>query len=318
MLDDYKENQKISYRILKNSVKKNRNSHAYLFETRGYGKSLDFAIAFAKYLLCPNHHANKEESKDCFVCNQIEATSFPELKIIEPDGATIKKEQLLELKDEFNKKSINSDKKVYIINGAEKLNPSSSNSLLKFLEEPEENIVAILITDNKFQLLDTIISRCQIVTLNNFINTDNYIEGIANLLFNDENSIKEFIATEDNIEKINNIIKFILYYEKNGFNKTYSNIQKLLKTYKYDKNEIFEITINFYKDVLNYKINRNIDIFKGKEKDLSIVSENNTIEKLISKINLYIEIKANIKYNMNSNLILDKLLIGLGEIEWLK
>ena len=53
-------------------------------------------IAFAKYLLCPNHHANKEESKDCFVCNQIEATSFPELKIIEPDGATIKKEQLLE------------------------------------------------------------------------------------------------------------------------------------------------------------------------------------------------------------------------------
>jgi len=88
-----------------------------------------------------------------------------------------------------------------------------------------------------------------------------------------------------------------------------------LKTYKYDKNEIFEITINFYKDVLNYKINRNIDIFKGKEKDLSIVSENNTIEKLISKINLYIEIKANIKYNMNSNLILDKLLIGLGEIE---
>jgi len=186
MLDDYKENQKISYRILKNSVKKNRNSHAYLFETRGYGKSLDFAIAFAKYLLCPNHHANKEESKDCFVCNQIEATSFPELKIIEPDGATIKKEQLLELKDEFNKKSINSDKKVYIINGAEKLNPSSSNSLLKFLEEPEENIVAILITDNKFQLLDTIISRCQIVTLNNFINTDNYIEGIANLLFNDE------------------------------------------------------------------------------------------------------------------------------------
>ena len=315
MLDDYKENQKISYRILKNSVKKNRNSHAYLFETRGYGKSLDFAIAFAKYLLCPNHHANKEESKDCFVCNQIEATSFPELKIIEPDGATIKKEQLLELKDEFNKKSINSDKKVYIINGAEKLNPSSSNSLLKFLEEPEENIVAILITDNKFQLLDTIISRCQIVTLNNFINTDNYIEGIANLLFNDENSIKEFIATEDNIEKINNIIKFILYYEKNGFNKTYSNIQKLLKTYKYDKNEIFEITINFYKDVLNYKINRNIDIFKGKEKDLSIVSENNTIEKLISKINLYIEIKSNIKYNMNSNLILDKLLIGLGEIE---
>ena len=81
MLDDYKESQKISYKMLTNSVKKNRNSHAYLFETRGYSKSLDFAIAFAKYLLCPNHHTTLEEAKDCLICTQIELGTFTELKM---------------------------------------------------------------------------------------------------------------------------------------------------------------------------------------------------------------------------------------------
>ena len=315
MLGDYKENQMIAYKMLYNSVKKNKASHAYLFETRGYSKSLDFAISFAKYLLCPNHHINKEESKDCLICNQIDLGTFSELKIIEADGNWIKKEQLLDLKEEFKKKSLNSDKKVYIINNAEKLNPSSSNSLLKFLEEPEDNIVAILITNNKYQLLDTILSRCQIITLNNTIVANDTLEIIANILYNEEDKIKEYIGNIENLEKIDNIIRFVMYYEKNGFIKTYTNIQKLLKTYKYEKDEIFEIIIQFYKDVLNYKMNRKIEVYKNKEKDLKMVSENNDIDKLVAKISLYIKIKENIKYNMNSNLILDKLLIGLGEIE---
>ena len=71
---------------------------------------------------------------------------------------------------------------------------------MKFLEEPEENIVAILVTENKFQLLDTIISRCQLITLNNIKKNNSMIEGIANLLYNDEKSINEYIEAEENIE----------------------------------------------------------------------------------------------------------------------
>ena len=315
MLSDYIETQKVSYKMLVNTVKKNKNSHAYLIETRGYGKALDFAISFAKYLLCPKHHLTKEESKDCYICNQIELGSFSELKIIEADGNFIKKEQLLDLKEEFSKKSITGDKKVYIINNAEKLNQASSNSILKFLEEPEENIVAILVTENKFQLLDTIISRCQLITLNNIKKNNSMIEGIANLLYNDEKSITEYIEAEENIEKIDNIIKFVLYYEKNGFSKTYTNLQKVLKSYKYDRNETFEIIINFYKDVLNFKLNRELDIYNERTKEIELVANNNDIDKLVAKISLYIKIKDNIKYNVNANLNLDKLLIGLGEIE---
>ena len=173
MLDDYKDLQKISYRILKNTVSNNKSSHAYLFETNGYSKGLDFAISFAKYLLCPYHYTNSLKCNNCFQCEQIDSGSFGELKIIDSDGQWIKKEQLIDLKEEFSKKSINGKQKVYIINNADKLNVASSNSLLKFLEEPEDNIVAILLVNNRFQLLNTILSRCQILSLNNIRNTDN-------------------------------------------------------------------------------------------------------------------------------------------------
>lgn len=315
MLDDYKDLQKISYRVLKNTVSNNKSSHAYLFETNGYSKGLDFAISFAKYLLCPYHYINSLKCNNCFQCEQIDTGSFGELKIIDSDGQWIKKEQLIDLKEEFSKKSINGKQKVYIINNADKLNVASSNSLLKFLEEPEDNIVAILLVNNRFQLLNTILSRCQILSLNNIRNTDNMYEAIAEILYNDKTKIEEYKNDENNIEKVENIIKYIVYYEKNGFNKTYINIQKLLKSYNYDKIETFEIIINFYKDVINYKLNRKLDIFSSKEKDIKLVSELNDLDNLVSKVSLYIKLKETIKYNVNNNLLMDKLLIELGGLE---
>ena len=192
---------------------------------------------------------------------------------------------------------------------------ASSNSLLKFLEEPEDNIVAILLVNNRFQLLNTILSRCQILSLNNIRNTDNMYEAIAEILYNDKTKIEEYKNDENNIEKVDNIIKYIVYYEKNGFNKTYINIQKLLKSYNYDKIETFEIIINFYKDVINYKLNRKLDIFSSKEKDIKLVSELNNLDNIVSKVSLYIKLKETIKYNVNNNLLMDKLLIELGGLE---
>ena len=100
-----------------------------------------------------------------------------------------------------------------------------------------------------------------------------------------------------------------------GFNKTYINIQKLLKSYNYDKIETFEIIINFYKDVINYKLNRKLDIFSSKEKDIKLVSELNNLDNIVSKVSLYIKLKETIKYNVNNNLLMDKLLIELGGLE---
>ena len=147
MLDDFISDQAIAYKIFKNSISKNKLSHAYLINTNGYHKGFDFAKAFAKYLLCPSDETGSHE---CSVCHLIDNNSYSEFKVIEADGLWIKKEQTDELQEMFSMKSL-SGRKVYIINGVENLNISASNSILKFLEEPEEGIVAILITDNIYR-----------------------------------------------------------------------------------------------------------------------------------------------------------------------
>ena len=154
MFEDYALEQPIIYKMIENQINNDKLSHAYLIDANGYSKSLDFSVALANNILSKT---NNTEQKD----------NILELKIIEAEGQWIKKNQLEELQLEFSKKSILGNKRIYIINEAEKLNQSSSNSLLKFLEEPEEGILAILITNNINQMLDTIISRCQILKLKN-------------------------------------------------------------------------------------------------------------------------------------------------------
>ena len=61
--------------------------------------------------------------------------------------------------------SLLENKRIYVIKEAEKLNTSAANTLLKFLEEPADDIIAILLTNNRYKLLDTILSRCQVLTV---------------------------------------------------------------------------------------------------------------------------------------------------------
>jgi len=315
MLDDFSLEQPIVYKTIINSVKNNKYSHAYLIETNGYSKSLNIALAFAKYLLCPNNYSNCSNCKSCNQCSNIDKNEFIELKIIEPEGQWIKKCQLEELQEDFSKKSIVGNKKIYIINGAEKLNVSSSNSLLKFLEEPEEGIIAILITDNIYQLLNTIVSRCQILSLRNnnkLIGLDT-LSKVSHSLYNNKEEIDTFLQKEESIVKFEKILNFIKYYEDNHI-MTLIYIGKLWNEYFKEKEEIynaFTILLLFYKDILNIKLSKNIEIFNNYMDNLKYVEEKNDINSIISKINVIMDLREKIKFNMNSNLLMDKLIIEL-------
>lgn len=310
MLDDYQLLQPVVHKILKNSLKNQRNLHAYLFETKDYEKGLEMALAFSKYLLCPNNYSNNANCGNCSQCHTIDNNNFTEIKIINPDGMWIKKEQLIALQQEFNKKAISGNKKIYIINGAEKLNLQAANSMLKFLEEPEDNIIAILITNNQFQLLDTIVSRCQILSFIDYQKRENddYIEQLLkSLVVNDED--KELLDKE----KIENIIKFIDFYEANKMD-TLLHLNRLWHKNINNRRatEIaFEVIIFYYKDILNYLCNRKIEIFNDYTKQIEIIASQNTIQSICDKIKIILELKDKIRYNINSNLLMDKFIIML-------
>ena len=111
-----------------NSVKNNRASHSYLFiGTEGIGKKL-IAKEFAKMILCTdeNKYCNK-----CKSCIEFDTSNNPDFKIIEPDGNSLKIEQIREFQSKVAEKPIISNKKVYIINDADKMTRRSSKLFVK-------------------------------------------------------------------------------------------------------------------------------------------------------------------------------------------
>ncbi len=312
MLDEFVEEQKIVCTILKNAVSKNKYSHAYLFETNGYRNANQIALAFAKYLLCPNHYANSSKCVNCTQCNLIDQNTFSEIQIIEPDGMWIKKEQLDQLQKEFIKTAVQSQFRVYIIHNAEKMNAHAANSILKFLEEPAPNIIAILVTDNMYQLLDTIVSRCQIISFaKNDESNHSMIEKIMDFIYlpdaMDKPQVEEYIEI---------VTHFIEYLESKGKD-TLLNIQSLWHSVINDRDKTlmsFEMMLLFYKDILNVKFNRPIEFYDDYEKKIKEIALKNKVQNLTQKLIIINQLKEKIKYNVNLNLLIDELILEMGSV----
>ena len=310
MLDGYQNSQPIVYKILKNAIINDQYSHAYLIETGDFYDSFNFVISFSKSLLCPFKKLKKENCDHCHQCEVIDSGNFPEIEIIQPDGLWIKKEQLQNLQKEFNTKALIGNKRVYIITQAEKLNKAAANSILKFLEEPEGNIIAILMTENIYSVLSTIRSRCQILRLKSSNIAEKDPMKKLKILIQKNQSLSE--SEESFNQKILKVIDFINYYEKNHLN-TILYIGKLWTDYINSKEEInlaYEIMINYYKDILNYKINKSLDIFEINN-EIKEIANQNTQDEICRKINKLVELQELIKYNINSSLLMDKLILSL-------
>jgi len=165
---------------LKNIIKNKSLANGYIFYgPEGLGKK-ETALQFIKEIF-------KQSSPNENVEEKITNNNHPDFLIIEPDSllATkssgsfdlektkksgseiIKIAQIRNIKTFLSQKSINSEKKIVLIIDAHLLNEAASNCLLKTLEEPSNGIF-ILLTSKLNLLLDTIISRCQIVRFRSF------------------------------------------------------------------------------------------------------------------------------------------------------
>ena len=92
--------QPISCKVLNNVFINKHFSHAYLFETNGYDKGYNMALTFAKAILCPYDFS---KCSTCNQCKMIDENNYPELKIIDESDNWIKKENLINLQEEFKK-----------------------------------------------------------------------------------------------------------------------------------------------------------------------------------------------------------------------
>ncbi len=157
--------QQIVSRVLQHALQRRELAHAYLLEgPRGTGKR-QAALLLAQTIFCETPK-NGEPCQQCRNCRRIASGNHPDVIRVSPDegAAAIKKEQIAYLMKEFALHGVESSRKIFIIEGAEKMTIQAENSLLKFIEEPHTGTLALLTADHIHQLLDTIISRCQVLT----------------------------------------------------------------------------------------------------------------------------------------------------------
>lgn len=154
-------NSKINLSIT-NALKENRLPHAILIEGENGNGKHTLAYYLASFAVCSG------DNSPCGVCKNCSMKlSHPDIKIITPEDnkKNISVAQIRELKNDAYIKPHMAKRRVFIIDYAHTLNEQSQNALLKVLEEPPESVLFILITESRSALLETIISRCIILTL---------------------------------------------------------------------------------------------------------------------------------------------------------
>ena len=147
-------------KILKNAVKSNQLSHAYLFVgSRGTGKTSTARI-LAKAVNCMNPKKDGNPCNECEACVAITNGNYMDL--VEIDAASNRGiDQIRELKERIEFAPVKGKYKVYIIDEVHMLTAEAFNALLKTLEEPPKHVVFILATTDVHKLPPTILSRCQ-------------------------------------------------------------------------------------------------------------------------------------------------------------
>ena len=293
MFDKIIGNDKIKEMLYK-SVKDKKTSHSYLFVgIEGIGKK-EIAKEFAKMLLCIN---DNKYCNTCKSCIEFDSNNNPDFLYIEPDGNSVKIEQIRYIQRKIQEKPIISNKKVYIINDADKMTTEAQNCLLKTLEEPPEYSTIILIGSNENMFLSTIKSRCMIIhfskiedeKIRKYLEEKYELKDIStNMLEMFQGSIGKAILLKDKkeqYEKIELIIKSLRQ-------KSIIDILNMSEILYKSKEEIF--------DILEYI---NVILIKLAKKDYEYIKCINSVE----------ETKTRLKQNANYDMSIDNMLFNMWE-----
>lgn len=306
-------------------ISKNRVAHAYLFEgKKGSGKK-EMAVFFAQALFCQS----QEESAPCLSCTEcirIENRNHPNIHWIEPEGLSIKIEQVRGLQKEFSYRGMETKNKIYVIDRIELMTTQAANSLLKFLEDPHPGTVAILLTEQRHRLLPTLISRCQEVKFSplspaHMINklTPQFGKSLAYLSSHITADMEEalFLCQSEWFAELRNIVIQLTEELSQPSSRAIFMIQdKWLSTAK-EKDQIdvgLELLVLWYKDLLYIKLELpERVIYIDQQERMNKLALDHSKERITREIEATLSAKRRLQANVNPQLLLEQLVIRLQE-----
>ena len=278
--------QPVIYQTFKNALKGERLSHAYLLSGNSGMPLKETALFLAKSLLCDDNEDLACNS--CITCMRIDEGNYPDVIVVDGAESKIKKGDIEKIMESFDKTALE-DKgiMIYVLHLVETMTPIAVNSLLKFLEEPGNNVYAFLTTENESKILPTILSRTQILRFKAIpreeIIKDALDSGVSledaemlSSFYNDGQSIKE--ASESETYKIakNCLDEQLDGLVKGGEDALYicqNIIDNAIKSYDVARLYL-KMMVNVFQDLLNLSL----------KEDIVLKSYDNIFHVLLSKL----------------------------------
>lgn len=324
--EELSERQPVATKILINAVMKNRVAHAYLFEgPRGTGKR-ELALYYTKVLLCENV-SGATPCGTCRNCRRVDSGNHPNVYLIEPEEASIKKHQIQQLQEEFSKTAVESNRKIYIIDHADRMTTNAANSLLKFLEEPTSVTTAFLLTEQVQQILPTIQSRCQSIHFNplpakyfeehlNKIDLQPHLVPLLARITNNE-TIAVQMAGEEWFAQARDLVielyEALLTTKKDSLLVIQQNVSRLFDT-KEQLQMMLDMLVLAFKDMLYIYAEQDQNVvFKNEDPLMRQALNRISLVKITACLEIILDAKKRLTSNANMLLVLEQMIIELQE-----
>ena len=297
-----------------NALNSSHLSHAYLLIGEQGTPLLESAIFLAKSLVCD--YPNPLACEECLTCHRIDDQTYADLIIIDGAKQTIKKDDINLIETQFETSAVeNKGKMIYIINHVENMTIEAINALLKFLEEPANNIYAFLTSENESRVLPTIVSRAQTLHFKSINKLEMKKEAInlgvevkdAELLcnfYNNAELILQKVSDKDyqNAKKsIDDTIDILSNNKNVAIAKLHTQVFPNVKTKEASRFYLDMLTIVF-QDLVNMSIGGTI-FLTNYEKDLEILNKH--LKNVSNSLLLIMTSRGQIDMNINIGLLLD-------------
>ncbi|MBQ8204078.1 MAG: hypothetical protein IJZ75_07355 [Clostridia bacterium] len=282
-----------------NMINSRRIPHAIIIEgDEGTGRHT-LAYFLAKAAVC---RGNERPCDRCRDCGMASSHNHPDIIPVSPEEnkKSIPIARAREIRAEAYVKPHSADKKVYIIDHAERMEIPPQNALLKVLEEPPEAVIFIIITTSRTQLLPTIVSRCVCLSLT--------VPDFETAFNSVKNQLKEEVddeAVKEAVKSVGNNIGLCLsLLESRGENKVRAAAKEFLRLlFDGSEYEMLRFFVPFEKD--RVKTNEffeclKIEISAALKKDYKRIVRARALTKLYSFID---EWQRLLKTNINLPLL---------------
>lgn len=251
---------------LRNALKFNKISHAYLIQGEKLSGKMMVADIFARALQCEAEQGEKP-CNQCRSCRQALNRNHPDIIYVQHEKPnTISVDNIRQqINGDIGIKPYSSERKVYIVDEAEKMNAQAQNALLKTLEEPPEYAVILLLATSAEAMLQTILSRCVVLNtrpvheeviqdyLMRRVKIPDYRASVCASFARGNVGRAVELASNDAFDHLkSSVISTMKQISDMELNKMAAEVKRITEE-KFDAGDYLDLCFFWYRDVLLYK-----------------------------------------------------------------